>query len=171
MTPSLSQIRAVLTGLCALLLAAVVFEALAPIPDWQPPPPAPVAIAAPPPLANTVITPSKDAFALIGQRDVFDPKRAPLKSAAAAAGGGATSIGDLTLVGIILDGDTKLALLRVPGEPQAVALKAGASLNGWQVVGIGSDRVTIQGADGQHVLVLNAGKAAPKTQGDADNPL
>jgi len=170
MTLPLSRLRAGLAGLCGLLLLTLAIELVAPVPDWRPPPPAPVAQSAPPPvLPDTVITPSRDAFALIDRRDVFDPKRAPLTPKAASGGGGTTSIGDLTLVGIILDGDTKLALLRVPGEPQAVALKAGASIQGWEVVAIGSDRVTLQGTDGQHVLVLNAGKSAPKAATDPDN--
>jgi hypothetical protein len=159
MTLSLSRLRALLTGLCAVLLAVLIAEVLVPVPQWQPPTPAPLAVQAPPPLVAPAPVPPISAFAQIGEHDVFDPRRAPLK-APPSVSGGVASLGDLSLVGIILDGGTKLAMLRVRGQPQAVALSTGASIEGWQVVGIGSDRVTLRGSGGQQVLLLSANKPA-----------
>ena len=146
-------------GLCGFLLILLAYEVFAPIPEWQPD--APGGDVHPPQMAATYpfIAPSAEAFAIIDARPVFNPLRTPLQASNdISSGTGSVTLGDLSLIGIILDHGTRIALLRTPGKPLAVAVTAGTAIDGWQVVSIGSDRITVRANGSEQDLLLSANK-------------
>ncbi|MGA7676317.1 MAG: hypothetical protein WCA78_14875 [Rhizomicrobium sp.] len=168
---SVSRLQWVLLALCGFLLVVLAYELFTPVPEWTP---APVARLEHGPQTVTTypfVAPSIEAFAILDTRPAFNPLRTPLHvtgntlsgygSASGAAG--SVTFGDLALIGIILDHGTKLALLRTPNRPLAVAVTTGAAIDGWQVVSIGSDRVVLRANGSEQELLLSANKA-PATQ-------
>jgi hypothetical protein len=165
---SLSRLRWSLAGVCAVLVALLAFEILAPLPEWTPPsvPPAAVSIynAEPRPF----VAPPTQAYLTIDARPVFSPARTPvgpLFDAVAGGTEGRTSLGDMSLVGIILDRGTRLAMLRTPSSPMAVALSVGSTIDGWLVVEIDDDHVVLRSNGSDQVLVMsrNNGPPAPSS--------
>lgn len=161
MSLSYSRVQWILVALCGVLVVALAYEAFAPIPEWNPPP-----TAQPPHRSQTIATypfiaPSSEAFAVIDARPIFNPRRTPLlvsHDASAGGGAGAVSVGDLALIGIILDHGTRMALLRTPDKPLAVAVSAGGAVDEWEVVSISSDRVVLRADGAEHELLLSANK-------------
>ena len=75
-----------------------------------------------------VSTPAPELFAEIDARPMFSPGR---KGVAAAATGAATlQPPDVTLVGIIVDSQDRLATWRTPASPLATAYRVGATISG-----------------------------------------
>ena len=72
---------------------------------------------------------------------------------------------DLSLVGVILDGDTRLALFKSASAPLAVGVSVGGSIEGWQVTRVEPDQVGMRSAAGEQEIKLAAGK--PSGQLDA----
>ncbi|MDE2075280.1 MAG: hypothetical protein KGJ81_17750, partial [Alphaproteobacteria bacterium] len=133
--------EAMLLALCAALLAALAYALNAPLAPLRPPllrahlPAAPTMQAAPfasPPLAN---------FSVINERLVFNPLRQPIvpppskdKDSAAPP-----PPPNLVLVGVIIDGDQRLALIKLAGAPFAAGYAVGAEIAGWQLTEIDAD--------------------------------
>ncbi len=170
MTLSYSRLHSLLLSVCGILLVALIYEAFAPIPEWNPPAASYRKHGSETMATYPFIAPSIEAFAEIDARPVFNPRRTPLRvayDAASGTAGGTVAVGDLSLVGIIVDRGTKLALLRTPGRPLAVAVTVGAAIDGWQVVSIGSDRVRLGANGSEQELLLSANKAPPMQQSPA----
>lgn len=156
----LTTLQVRLAVLCAMLCVLIVAVLAMPLPQWQVPP-----VAAPP--AQTVAAqtdgfrpPSADAFDAIDARPVFSPTRAPLRNAGSLGdGAGTATFGDLTLVGIIADNTTRLAVLRVPGHPLAVTVALGGTVDGWQVSEIDADRVVVRGRGSEQELRMSQPRA------------
>src|SRR6185437_9235561 len=115
-----------LAGLCGLLVLILSWQLLAPslatdVPAiaWHPrglDMPLP---SIPPPPANT--------FARINERPIFSPTRKPVTPTPKASEAPA-SPPDATLIGVIIDGQNRLALVRTSTSPLEVSLGVGASL-------------------------------------------
>ena len=148
------------SGAGALLAAALIYQAAAPLPDFDPPlvqlktKTQQIAAVVP------VSTPPPEAFAEIDARPMFSPAR---KSVATAATGGAVlQPPDVALVGIIVDSRDRLAMLRTPGSPLATAFHVGATISGWQLSEIAPDRVVLSAGAARDEIRLDANKAPPK---------
>jgi hypothetical protein len=142
-----------------LLAAALVYQAAAPLPDFDPPL---VQIKAKTQQIAAVVpvsTPPPEAFAEIDARPMFSPAR---KGIAAAAGEAATQPPDVTLVGIIVDANDRLAMLRTPGSPLASAFRVGATISGWQLSEIAPDRIVLSAGAARDEIRLAANKAPSK---------
>jgi len=158
-----TRLQAKLAVICAALAALIVVTLAVPIPDWQGSPVhlmmhqgreiAPDEFQAPPP----------DSFASIETRPVFSPTRAPIHGEEGGAGESGALL-DLTLVGVILDGGARFAVLRSPAHPLATAVALGATIDGWQVTLIENDHVVVRGEGSEHDLRLNPASAVPPPQ-------
>ncbi|HEX4157910.1 MAG TPA: hypothetical protein VHY79_05500 [Rhizomicrobium sp.] len=108
------------------------------------------------------IAPSKQAFTEVDDRLVFNPARTRVVAPSQPGASNATSLpSDLSLVGVILDDNRKLALFKSPAAPLAVGVSLGGSIDGWQVTRIEPDSVALRAAGPEQELKLSNNKAPP----------
>ncbi|HEY5339246.1 MAG TPA: hypothetical protein VIJ85_13650, partial [Rhizomicrobium sp.] len=77
------------------------------------------------------------------------------------------------LIGVIIDSDKQLALVKAPGAPFAASLHVGDLLDGWQVTKIGPDAVVLRAGTIEHILEIGdqrAGKSQPLSANGAAAP-
>jgi hypothetical protein len=146
-----------LGGLNAALAAAFFYLVFADLPDITPPQVRlaqrhRTAISVPP-----VVLPPLARFAEIGERPLFNPGRKPVASPAVTPTSNIPP--DVTLVGIILDSQDRLALVRTPAQPFASALRLGATLSGWQLTEIAPDRIVLSAGAARDEIRLDANRA------------
>ena len=165
MTLSLNPAQLVLSGVCAALLVVLGYLLFAPLPE----------ISVPQAQAKTETVeddtplprfeaPPKIAFAEVDDRSVFNPARVRVSAPSVAGATNATTLpSDISLVGVILDGEKKLALIRSPQQPLAVGLGVGGSIEGWQVTRVEADRVALRAGGPEQELKLSDNKAAAGT--------
>ena len=163
MSFSLNPVQLVLTAVCGALTLALGYLGLAPLPEISVPPvqarAASVDDDTPLPRFEA---PSKAAFAEVDDRSVFNPARVRVASASVpGAANTATLPSDLSLVGIILDDNRKLALFKSPQAPLAVGLGVGGSIEGWQVTRVEPDRVALRAGGPEQEMKLSDNKPAP----------
>jgi hypothetical protein len=172
MMPKLNPAQLVLSVLCAGLGILLVWLLLAPLPDISVPPArvhdAPSDDAAP----ARFDAPPRQSFAEVDERLVFNPAR--VRVAAPALPGtssNATSLpSDLSLVGVILDDNTKLALFKSPAAPLAVGVGLGGMIDGWQVTRIEPDSVALRASGPEQELTLSANKPPAQTGVNGNGP-
>jgi hypothetical protein len=106
--------------------------------------------------------PPKQSFAEVDDRLVFNPARTRVVAPSQPGASNATSLpSDLSLVGVILDEDTKLALFKSPAQPLAVGVSLGGSIDGWRVTRIDSDSVALRAGGPEQELRLSNNKVPP----------
>ncbi|MDD3447123.1 MAG: hypothetical protein PHS60_17095 [Zavarzinia sp.] len=93
------------------------------------------------------------AYPAILERPLFSPDRRP-----APAGGPAAEAAAFTLIGVGTAGDAATALLRAP-DGQALRILPGQSVEGWQVISIEPNAVTL--GHGDRRIVLEVPKETP----------
>ena len=148
-----------LFGVCALLTAALAWLWLAPLPEYpahdihlrsEPSDTATPTLFSPPP---------REAFAEVDDRSVFNPQRTRVVAAEQQGTVTTTSLpADLTFVGVILDGDTKLAMFRTSGQPLAMSVPIGGTVEGWQVSNVEPERVVLHAGGVEQQMTLSPGK-------------
>jgi hypothetical protein len=159
-----------LLALCALLFAALIYELFAPLREYRPPAVdnshAAYAIAMP----AMYTPPAFETYANIDEKSAFNPLRTPIVTD---SGGTATAAGDalpsdLALVGVIMDGPTKMALLKSSAAPLVVGVPEGGVFEGWQIASVEPDKVVFAAHGDRQELRLSDNKrpAAP----DSDQP-
>jgi hypothetical protein len=89
------------------------------------------------------VGPSSSEFAEIVQRPVFYASRRPRETVNSAGNAGDANAPDIRLTGIVIGGDKKRALLRVSQQPESLWVDEGGSIEGWRVVNVRDDAVTI----------------------------
>jgi len=115
------------------------------------------------PLARFQVPP-KQAFAEVDERLVFNPSRVRIISAAQPGGPTTASLpSDLSLVGVILDGDKKLALIHSQGAPLAIGVAVGGSIEGWEVTRVEPDSVALRAGGPEQELTLSSSHPPPAT--------
>jgi type II secretory pathway component PulC len=160
MTLTRKTVEQGLLALNALFAATLLYFVLAPLPTFEPPQ---VRLADRPRHATTQAFAANDPPAVvdeIGERPMFLPSRKPIASPMAAAA--QTTPPDVALVGIILDGQDKLAMLRTPSAPFASSYRLGASVQGWQVTEITSGTVVLTNGGTRDEIRLQDNRAASK---------
>ena len=171
MTLNLNPAQLALSGACAALLIVLGYLLFAPLPEIS------VAqaharaeaVEDDPPLSRFE-APPKTAFAEVDDRSVFNPARVRVSSPSVAGATNATTLpSDISLVGVILDGEKKLALIKSPQEPLAVGLGIGGSIEGWQVTRVEPDRVALRAGGPEQELKLSDNKAAPTAGPNSPN--
>jgi hypothetical protein len=157
-----------LSSVCVALAAAFVYFVFAPLPDPEPPHVAlqhkAVAAHATPP----IVMPPYEAFADLDARPPFNPAR----TAIATAQGTNSTEGppDVKVVGVIIDGENRIAMIRVPSSPLATAFHIGAAISGWQVAEIDPDRVVLTSGRQRDEIRLDANRPAKAQQNPAIGP-
>jgi hypothetical protein len=175
MTMRLTNAQVMLFALCGLLGIALIYELFAPLREYTPPAQGSThaAFAATTPAMYT--PPAFETFANIDERSVFNPLRTPIASdSGVTTAAGDALPADLALVGVILDGATKMALLKSSSAPQVVAVPQGGVFEGWQVSSVEPDKVVFAAHGDRQELKLSDNKppaAAAQDQSDApDHP-
>jgi type II secretory pathway component PulC len=160
MTLNLNPAQLVLSGVCAMLLVVLGYLLFVPLPEISVPQmharaetvedDTPLSRFEAPPMA---------AFADIDDRSVFNPARVRVSSPSVAGATNATTLpSDISLVGVILDGEKRLALIKSPQAPLAVGLGVGGSIEGWQVTRVEADRVALRASGPEQELKLSDNK-------------
>jgi hypothetical protein len=162
MTVSLNPAQFALSVVCAVLLIILGYLVVAPLPEISVPQvharSESIEDDAPLPRFEA---PAKAAFAEVDDRSVFNPARVRVSSASVAGATNATTLpSDISLVGVILDGEKKLALIKSPQAPLAVGLGIGGSIEGWQVTRVEPDRVALRAGGPEQELKFSDNKPA-----------
>lgn len=112
-----------------------------------------------------VPSPPANTFARINDRPIFSPTRKPVMPAPK-AGEAPLSPPDASLIGIIIDGQNRLALVRTPASPLEQSVTIGATLGQWTVTAIETDHITLKAGLTETDIRLNANRtnAAPPDQ-------
>lgn len=160
MTTQRQTVLTAFMGTGALLAALLIYQIAAPLPAPDVPVVQLKPMATPVSSVAPVITPPPEAFAEIGARPMFSPARKSAASSADAAQ--ALPPPDVSLVGIIVDNQTRLALLKSQTVPFATAYGVGQSISGWQVAEIAPDRVVLNAGPARLELKLAANRAPPR---------
>ena len=171
MSPRIAPAQAALLSLCFLMAALTVYELSVPPAEFVLP-----AVhlkpqfdaAQPPPI---FVAPLPEAFRAINDRPVFIPSRKPLALPAdkttAAAAAAPPPLPSLALVGVILDGQNSLAMVKLAGASFAQAMAVGASIGGWQITSIAPDKIVLHAGSLEQDVRLDAkpaGQAPPAAQ-------
>jgi hypothetical protein len=119
---------------------------------------APVSMPALPPEPQFTMPP-ESSFAAVLERPVFSPTRRPLQASDAKAAP-APSV-DFTLIGIVITGAERHALVKSSNGDALERLSEGDELAGWSAVSIGSDRVLFRRGTVQKEVVLDYKAPAP----------
>ncbi|HEX3675577.1 MAG TPA: hypothetical protein VHU87_15000 [Rhizomicrobium sp.] len=162
---SLRPIQIAAIALCALMAILFVYELTAPPAQFALPEvhlrPRAIALQTPAPF----LAPPAAMFDAINQRSLFLPSRkslTPPPVAGGAAPAGPPPLPNAALIGVILDGQNSLAMVKLSGAPYEQAMAMGASLGGWQIAGISSDHITLRsGAFTQDMHMDAKAGAAP----------
>ena len=120
-------------------------------------------------MAAITLDPAEEAIVL--ERPLFSPTRRPPPpppSSATATGGAATKPSvpepppmNFTLVGIVRDRTSSLALLQPTNGKRVMSLRAGQALDGWMLVSIGTDSASFRSGAAVRELALDYRRAPP----------
>ncbi len=169
------NVIAALVALNALLAAALLWANLQE-PDDLPAVPARVL---PPDRGNAVVAsyvpPPLAEFAEIGERPLFVATRRPLPIAAAAPAAVQPVVAarplQVVVLGVIVSGERKLALLRVDNVPQSRVAAEGDEIEGWKVVSITTQNVVIRGNGAEREIAVQKGPPVAGTGRPVPPPL
>lgn len=168
----LTNAQVMLLGICGLLFAALLYELLAPLREYRPAPVDSTHAAYTVAMPAMYKPPPFETFANIDEKSVFNPLRTPIvtDSAGSATTAGDSLPSDIALVGVIIDGPTKVAMLRSSAEPLAVGVPEGGVFEGWQVASVEPDKVVFAAHGDRQELLLSDNKARARTDNsDPDN--
>lgn len=139
------RVRIVLGSICAALVVVLGCECFFPIADAEAPPlqlPLPVIDPAAPAKFQM---PPQEHFASIDERPVFDPSRKPVAGPPdAPAANGSLSLPSVMLIGVIIDHETRLALVKLTETAPVASYSVGTWLGGWQIVQIEADKIILR---------------------------
>jgi hypothetical protein len=156
----LSRNQILLAGLCSALALVLGYELVTepaaadvPVLHWQPPSPAPISLA--PSL------PPLESFSAIDARPLFNPARKPLAVPQADAATTLPPPTDISLIGVIIEGDRRMALLHTPASSLEVSVGVGGTIDGWQVTAVEPDRIVLHSGTTDYPVALNAPHGEP----------
>jgi general secretion pathway protein N len=147
-----AALPATLIGLSLLLAGGIVYESVAPLDPVTIELPPPRHFTPPPP-PRVYVPPPEDAFADIDARPVFAADRKPLADDMQGASA-ATAASTLSLVGVIMDGERAIALLRNKTTSQTESAVVGGTIEGWHVAHIDATSITLSAGGNQAVVQL-----------------
>lgn len=150
-----------LWGTCAALGTALVYVVATPSPALQVPAsraPTILALAEPPP---AFVAPPRESFASISDRPLFDVTRQRYVPPPKLDSEKAPPLPKMFLVGVIIDAQTRIAMLKAPDAALAKAVSVGEDLEGWQVSEIEPDRIVLKAGMKENEIRLDANKVSP----------
>ncbi len=170
MMPRLNPAQLVLAAICIALAVVLGYILLAPLPDIAVSPVQARSEAVDDTPPARFEAPPRQAFAEVDDRSVFNPLRVRVSAPFQPGTNSATTLPtDLSLIGVILDGDTRLALFRSPAAPLAVSVPVGGSIEGWQVTRVDPDRVGLRAGGPEQEIKLSTEKPAGLAPGVGPN--
>jgi hypothetical protein len=127
------------------------------------------------PLGPSLTTPTEDSFAAIIERPLFSPSRRPAQAATTPApetveAAPAETPLDFALVGTIVSGDERVALVETKGDGKVVQVRERGEVLGWTALLIEDGRVVFRRGRAEEELVLRydqpvpPGKVVPRRQ-------
>jgi hypothetical protein len=142
-TMTLTPAQIAFISLCGVLALCIVYEVYAPIPTFAVPeisrqerpiqaPPQP--FFAPPP---------SSAFGAINDRPIFSQSRHSVAPAPVGAAAAPPPPPTVALIGVIIDSQSRLALVKIPSSPLETSVAVGGSVGGWQVSEIAPDKIVL----------------------------
>lgn len=167
MTLPLGKAAVGLAGVCAFLLAVLIVEITTPISPYVAPAYT-LPKRTPPYVSDFYSPPSEASFGELEQRPIFSSSRKVFEtdSAIGPAGSAVTPpLQNATLIGVIREGKTQLALIRIQGAPFAASVAVGEEIQGWRVTEVTADRAILQAGTSQTVLTLGGPRAPSSPQG------
>jgi hypothetical protein len=152
---------------CALLAGVVYLETQAAPGPAVAPPESPVTaeppVALPPAVAYR--PPETAAFSGVIERPLFAPSRRPPPGAPAPAlEASDASPFELELVGVVISGEERVALVRQPGIQELLRVAVGRMVGGWEVESIEPDRVLFRSGDALKEVRLRDDTPPPETR-------
>jgi hypothetical protein len=109
---------------------------------------------APPAIAESASAPLAASFDDIENRLVFNPARQATVSTGGAIGQDQSNPSGIVLVGVILDGASRVAVIRRAGETTASRFGEGGTIGEWTLKTIEPDRIVVQsGATTQQIFL------------------
>jgi hypothetical protein len=158
-----------LLALVCALLAGVVYLEIEAAPAPAVTPPEPPATAEPPaalPSAVAYRAPEAAAFSGVLERPLFAPSRRPPPDAPPPAVEAAPEASpfELELVGVVISGEERVALVRQPGIQELLRVAVGRMVGGWQVETIEPDRVLFRSGDTLKEVRLRDDTPPPETR-------
>lgn len=139
--PVLSRVT-ITSGLVLVLGATLVYQILAPIPEYEIPRTAPRPVSFPALARQQFLPPQFAEFSEIDEHPLFVPGRLPIRTRASLERSQRVPP-QLTLIGIILDASRKIAILK-PSGAATVYLTPGETFQGWHVAAIEPDFVEME---------------------------
>ena len=145
-----------LAGLCGALTLILAYEIAAPIPPFDVSKSSEVFRPAPITFQDSANAPSAASFGDINAHPIFSASRAPIASHLDMTHGGESSAfpSDVTLIGVIIEGQTRLALIKTASAPFAQSVAQGGEIEGWTVAEVDPDKIVLSsGATKQEILL------------------
>jgi len=165
MSAKIGKAQLVLSAACAVLILAIAYELMAPIPTYAVPSVHVAGAVVLPALPGAFVPPSENAFASVTDRPLFDisrkkyvPSSTPAEDKAAPP-----PLPNLLLVGVILGSDRKLAMLKPSEAALAMSYAVGDQIGGWQVTEIDPDHIVLKSGATEHEITMDANKAPQVT--------
>ncbi len=151
-----------LAALCGALVLVFAYEIAAPIPRFDVPKSTEFYRPAPITFQDTANAPSAASFADIDAHPIFSASRTPIASHVDTAHGGTSSAlpTDVSLIGVIIEGKTRMALLKAASEPFARSVPQGGQIGGWTVMEVDPDRIVLSSGATKQEILLAANRAA-----------
>ena len=85
-----------------------------------------------------------DAFSEVIERPLFRPDRRPAPAVTETATASANSRQDYALLGVVIDDNIRMALLRPKGAKQMLRILEGQKVDGWTIETVRADRVVLR---------------------------
>jgi hypothetical protein len=161
-----------LTGICGVLTLILAYEVAAPIPPFRVPKSMEIYRPAAITFQDTATAPSAASFGDIDAHPIFSASRTPIASHFDTAHGGGASGAfptDVSLIGVIIEGQTRMALIKTASEPFARSVPQGGEIEGWTVSEVAPDKIVLSsGATKQEILL--AANRGTESSGLSVNP-
>jgi len=162
MKPTPAQIA--LASLCGALALSIAWEVYAPLPSFA----VPEIAVRDRPTQNTpqpmFMIPPQGAFDAINDRPIFSQSRKSIAPAPIGPAAAPPPPPSVALIGVILDAQNRLALVKTPSSPLEVSVGVGGSIGGWQVAQIAPDRIVLRLGTAEDEIKLEANRAKDETQ-------
>jgi len=158
------KLQWILGCVCGALFLILSYEIIAPRPAYSVPQVSVAPIPALPKPPGLLLAPPASEFAAIADRPLFDAQRKkyvppPVDPTAKQAPPPPPT---LSLVGVIIDADHKIAMVKSSDGMLAASMSEGAEIGGWHLATIEPDRIVLKFGASEHEVRLDANKAPPQ---------
>jgi hypothetical protein len=158
-----------LAGLCGALTLVLVYEIGAPIPPFDVPKSTEIYRPASITFLDTANAPSAASFGDIDAHPIFSASRTPIAPHDTHGGTSNAFPTDVSLIGVIIEGATRMALVKTASEPFARSVPQGGEIEGWTVSEVDPDKIVLSSGTTKQEILLAANRAT-ESSGLTVNP-